>query len=207
MASSALSEGPGEAGWVLVLAHGAGAGMHSDFMQAIAHGVAAAGIRVVRFDFPYMVKARELGKRRPPDRLPKLQEAFREQVAALGEVPVLVLGGKSMGGRVASTLADELGAAGLVALGFPFHAPGRPDKLDRVEAFKAVRTPALVLQGERDPFGTAQEVPRYGLGEQVRVVWLPDGDHSLKPRKKSGFTHEQHLATAVGEIVAFVRGL
>lgn len=97
----------------------------------------------------------------------------------------LFIGGKSMGGRMSSLIADEADVTGLVCLGCPFHPVGRPDQL-RIEHFKAIRTPTLMVQGERDPFGNRQEVAEYRLSEQVCIHWLADGDHSFKPRKASG---------------------
>ncbi|MDP2327537.1 MAG: alpha/beta fold hydrolase, partial [Dehalococcoidia bacterium] len=136
----ALIEGPARARRTLVLAHGAGAAMDTPFMDTIAAGVAAAGIRVVRFEFPYMA-ARRQGRRPPPDRPTVFQRTWHEVVAALGKPERLVIGGKSMGGRIASMVADDLGVAGLVCLGYPFHPLGRPDSL-RVAHLEALRTPA-----------------------------------------------------------------
>jgi predicted alpha/beta-hydrolase family hydrolase len=199
------SQGDGE--WTVLLAHGAGQGMDSPFMDAIAGGLAEAGLRAVRFDFPYMARARAEGRRRPPDRLPLLQDALRDAVDALlaGGTPRerLVIGGKSMGGRVASLLADELQVAGLVCLGYPFHPPGKPDKL-RTEHLAQLRTPTLICQGERDPFGKRAEVEGYPLSDSIRLAWLPDGEHSFKPHKASGRSEADNLAEAVRLLVDFV---
>lgn len=201
----ALIEGPARARRTLVLAHGAGAAMDTPFMDTIAAGVAAAGIRVVRFEFPYMA-ARRQGRRPPPDRLPVLQWTWHEVVAALGKPERLVIGGKSMGGRIASMVVDDLGVAGLVCLGYPFHPPGRPDSL-RVAHLETLRTPALIVQGERDPMGSRAEVASYALAGSIRVLWLADGDHSLRPRKASGETEAGHLAAAAEAVAAFIRAL
>lgn len=200
-----LFDGPARAKITLVLAHGAGAHMDSEFMNFFAAGVADAGIRVARFEFPYMVKRREDGKRRPPDRAPVLLETCRTAAAELG-ADNLVIGGKSMGGRIASMVADETGVAGLVCLGYPFHPPGRPEKL-RTEHLEGLKTPALILQGERDPFGRREEVAEYKLSRSITVEYLPDGDHDLKPRKASGRTREQNWEDGIAGIVAFIRGL
>jgi predicted alpha/beta-hydrolase family hydrolase len=107
-------------------------------------------------------------------------------VEALGAGAPLVVGGKSMGGRVASMVSDQLLAAGkivgLLCLGYPFHPPGRPEQL-RTAHLEALRTPALICQGTRDPFGTREEVAGYALSEQIELFWVEDGDHDLKPRK------------------------
>ena len=178
-----LFDGPDDAPLTLALAHGAGAPMDSPFMQAVAEGVAAKGYRVARFEFPYMAKRRDDGRKRPPDRADILLAAWRDAVGRLGPER-LVIGGKSMGGRIASMIA---GVRGLVCLGYPFHPPGNPQNL-RVEHLSTMRTPTLILQGERDPFGTPPEVSRYDLAPAIRVDWIPDGDHSFKPRKSSGRT-------------------
>lgn len=111
-----------------------------------------------------------------------------------------------MGGRIASLVADEAGVTGLVCLGYPFHPVGKPDKL-RVEHLKAIKTKTLIVQGERDPFGTWEEVSKYKVSRAVRVVWMPDGDHSFMPRKSSGRTEEQSWDAAVEEITVFVNRL
>lgn len=194
--------GPENAARTVVLAHGAGAGMEHPFLAAVAEGLAAA-LRVVRFEFPYQ-RAIRAGHRRPPDRLPVLQQTLREVVAAVGPGP-LVLAGKSLGGRVATTLADELGAAAVVVFGYPFHPPKKSAQL-RTAHLAALRTPTLILQGERDPFGTRAEVESYALSPAIKVQWFADGDHSLAPRRSSGHTAEGHLAAAIAAAARFARG-
>jgi uncharacterized protein len=182
--------------------------MDSPFMNAMASGIAAAGFCVLRFEFPYMHARRE-GKRKPPDREPILRaswlDAIREASGRKGAQAVAI-GGKSMGGRIASLVADEAGVAGLVCLGYPFHPPGQPEKL-RVAHLAALKTPALVLQGERDPFGGKKEIARYSLSKKISVLFLSDGDHSFKPRASSGRTEEQNILEAVAAVVAFLSTL
>lgn len=197
-----ISNGPADARTTLVLAHGAGAPMDTPFMDTIAEGVAGAGIRVLRFEFPYMARRREDGKRRPPDRQPVLLDSWRSVLASLAPGPVAI-GGKSMGGRMASLIADEVGAASLICLGYPFHPPGKPDRL-RTEHLADLSTPSLILQGERDPFGTREEVSGYALADSIDVHWLEDGNHDLTPRKKSGRTAEQNHGEAIERIIEFI---
>ena len=185
-----------------MLAHGAGRGWDSPSLAAIAGGLGRAGYRVVRFEFPYMLRRREEGTRRPPDRQPVLLETWRTVINELGP-DGLVIGGKSMGGRMASLVADECGVAGLVCLGYPFHPPANPEKT-RTEHLAALATPTLIVQGERDRFGTPDEVAGYVLSESIDVQWLPDGDHDLVPRKKSGRTAEENWTGAVEVILAFL---
>jgi predicted alpha/beta-hydrolase family hydrolase len=187
----------------IILAHGAGAGMDTDFMNAFAEDLAGHGFRVVRFEFPYMAERRLTGKRRPPDREPVLRQTWLDVIASI-EAETLIIGGKSLGGRIASLIADEAEAAGLVCLGYPFHPTGKPDQL-RVEHLQAIQTPTLILQGERDPFGNAEEVRGYRLSSQIRLHWLPDGDHSFKPRASSGRTQEENWQEAIEAIAGFVR--
>ena len=201
-----LTDGPEDASATLVLAHGAGAAMDSPFMQTIAEQVAAAGIRVLRFEFPYMRRRRATGKRGGPNGQAVLLDSWREAIAAVGRESRLVIGGKSLGGRVASMLADEVEADGLVCLGYPFHPPGRLGS-PRIAHLAELRTPALICQGERDPFGRPEEVEAYALSPSIRVHWLPDGDHSFKPRKSSGRSEADNLAEAAAETVAFVEAL
>lgn len=201
-----LFDGPARARRTLVLAHGAGAPMDSPFLEAIAKGIASAGFRVARFEFPYMRARREEGKKRPPDRGPVLSESWREVIRALSgaEGPRgLVIGGKSLGGRIASLVADEAGVGGLVCLGYPFHPPGKPDVL-RVRHLEGLKTPGLIVQGARDPFGGRGEVPRYRLSPSLNVTFLEDGDHSFRPRVSSGRTEAQNLAQAVALVTAFL---
>jgi predicted alpha/beta-hydrolase family hydrolase len=200
-----ILDGPAD-GPTIVLAHGAGAPMDSPFLNVVAAGLAAGGLRVARFEFPYMRRRRETGERRAPDREPALRAAWKEAMGGLGGGERLVIGGKSLGGRMASLVADETGARGLVCLGYPFHPPKQQDRL-RTAHLRDLRTPALIVQGTRDPFGTREEVAGYDLSPAIRVVWLEDGDHSFKPRVSSGYKEEQHLETAVAAVVRFVEGL
>ena len=200
-----LRDGPNDAALQVVLAHGAGAAMDSPFMAGFAASLAARGIGVARFEFPYMARRRQDGRRRPPDRADTLIAAWLEVVDALGPEG-LVIGGKSMGGRIASMVADRCGARGLVCIGYPFHPAGKPDKL-RTEHLAALRTPTLILQGERDPLGRPEEVAGYALSPAIALEWLPDGDHDLKPRKASGHTHADNIARAADLAAAFVEGL
>jgi predicted alpha/beta-hydrolase family hydrolase len=173
-------------------------------MNAFALGLAKQGVRVVRFEFPYMAARRTAGKHGPPDREPVLRETWLRAIQAVN-AKALFIGGKSMGGRIASLVADEADVAGLVCLGYPFHPTGKPEQL-RIEHLKSIHMPTLIVQGERDPFGTRQEVVGYQLSKQVRIHWLPDGDHSFKPRKSSGRTEEQNWAEGIEVVAAFING-
>ena len=197
-----LFDGPSDAPVTLALAHGAGVPMDSPFMAVIAEALGARSIRVARFEFPYMAARRTDGKKRPPDRAPVLLDCWRRTIERLGDRP-LAIGGKSLGGRMASLIADQTGVLGLVCLGYPFHPPGRPEKL-RTAHLEALRTPCLIVQGERDPFGAAAEVPTYRLPPSIRVVWAPDGDHNLTPRKASGRSAEDNWALAASAVADFL---
>ena len=155
-------------------------------MTAMARTLAGAGLRVLRFEFGYMAGRRE-GQRKPPPRAELLMDEYRTAIRQAAGSRPLFIGGKSMGGRVASMVADELHAvghiAGLVCLGYPFHPPGRPEQL-RTAHLGQLRTPALICQGTRDPFGTRAEVEGYALSPAIRLCWFEDGDHDLKPRVK-----------------------
>ena len=200
-----LWNGP-EDGPLLVLAHGAGAPMDSAALQALARGLAAEGLRVARFEFPYMRARRTEKRQRPPDREPVLLDTWRTVVAELGGAGPLVIGGKSMGGRMASMIADEVGARGLVCLGYPFHPPGKPQQT-RTAHLEHLRTPTLVVQGTRDAFGTPEDVAGYTLSPAIRLLWLEDGDHSFKPRASSGRTETQNVQEAIAAVAGFVRSL
>jgi uncharacterized protein len=192
---------------VLLLAHGAGAAMDSEFMDAMAAGIAARGVSVARFEFPYMHRRRVEGGKRPPDRMPVLLAAFGVAAASARarwpELP-LVIGGKSMGGRAAAMAAPEIGPVGVVCLGYPFHPAGKIATPERLTPLAAPPCPVLVVQGTRDTLGSAEEVADYALGSAVSITWITDGDHSLKPRKASGLTPDAALAQAADAIAAFV---
>ncbi len=199
-----LTNGPQNGLCTIVLAHGAGAPMDSDFMTIVAERLAEHGFRVVRFEFPYMALRRQTGKKRPPDREPVLRKKWLDVIDSLGPPEKTIIGGKSMGGRIASLIADEAKVAGLVCLGYPFHPTGKPDKL-RTEHLKLLTTPTLILQGERDPFGRQEEVAGYALPRRLKIQWLPDGDHSFKPRKSSGLTLDENLAVAIASVAKFAK--
>ncbi|MCA4962015.1 alpha/beta family hydrolase [Pseudomonas sp. Y24-6] len=197
---------PAAASPTLILAHGAGAPMDSAWMNDMAARLAALGVNVLRFEFPYMAQRRIDGGKRPPNPAPKLLECWHE-VYALVRPHVagkLAIGGKSMGGRMASLLADELGADALVCLGYPFYAVGKPEK-PRVEHLAGLKTRTLIVQGERDALGNRETVEGYKLSSSIEVFWLVAGDHDLKPLKASGHTHEQHLAAAAQKVASFLQ--
>ena len=208
MATNFLFDGPEDTRVTILLAHGAGAPMDSASMNATAKALAAAGFRVARFEFGYMA-GRRTGTRKPP---PKAETVMPEYIAAVDDLgPTdgpLIIGGKSMGGRVASMVADALHdagrIAGLLCLGYPFHPPGRPTQL-RTKHLIGLKTPALICQGTRDEFGVPDEVATYGLSPSIEVKWLEDGDHDLKPRKAiSGFSTADHLKTVADTAMAWV---
>lgn len=199
-------DGPEDAGLTLVLGHGAGQDMDSPFMQVMAESIAAGSIRVVRFNFPYMTRARDEGRRRPPDREVVLLDHFRAVLTTHGGAGALAIGGKSLGGRMASLIADEVKAAALVCLGYPFHPPGKP-KVLRTAHLERLETPTLICQGERDPFGNRQEISEYALSNSIRFFWAADGDHGFRPRKASGRTEADNLAQAATAVIDFLRPL
>ncbi len=205
-----MTDGPETAPATIILGHGAGAPMDSPFMTAIAQRLSNQGLRVVRFEFAYMAERRTSGSRRPPPAAEKLVDPFRDVVSKVAQQwpgPVFI-GGKSMGGRVASLAADDLVAAGtvsgLICLGFPFHPPGKPEKL-RTAHLEQLTAPALICQGERDPFGSRPEVEGYKLSEIIEFCWLPDGNHDLVPRKASGHTADGNWDATAVAIVEFAR--
>lgn len=200
-----LFDGPAAARTTILLAHGAGAPMDSASMNAAAAALAAEGFRVARFEFAYMA-ARRTGTRKPPPRAETLSPEYEAAVTALGGGR-LIVGGKSMGGRVASMVADGLFAKGavrgLLCLGYPFHPPAKPAQL-RTAHLAALVTPTLICQGTRDEFGTREEVAGYALSDRIEVLWLEDGDHDLKPRRSvSGFSAGDHLKTMARAVRAW----
>jgi predicted alpha/beta-hydrolase family hydrolase len=206
-AAGLLWDRPAKPGWsTLILAHGAGAAMDSEFMRQMAAKLAQQGVTVVRFEFDYMAARRRDGKKRPPSTQARLLACWRAVYAAVRQQVTgrIAIGGKSMGGRMASLLADELAVDGLVCLGYPFHAIGKADK-PRTAHLATLRTPTLIVQGERDALGDYPRVCGYDLSRVIELHWLAAADHDLKPLKRSGYTHAQHLQTAAVRIADFLQ--
>ena len=204
-----LRNGDTDAAWLLILAHGAGQPMDSPFMTGIVTDVTAASpeIAVWRFNFAYMAQAQGHGRRGAPSPAAALQNEWQriiERGIATGRVrPRIIIGGKSLGGRIASMVAEQSGVGGLVCLGYPFHPPGKPQQL-RTAHLESLAVPTLICQGERDIFGSRAEIDDYELSASIKLHWLADGDHSFKPRKRSGHTEADNLAAASQAIIDFI---
>jgi len=184
--------------------------MDSDWMEAMTARLVCRGVSVTRFEFAFMAARRDGGKRTPAPRAEKLMQEYRAAIEAVraervDRRPILV-GGKSLGGRIASLIADKAYAAGLVkglvCLGYPFHPPKKPESL-RTAHLERLDCPALVIQGTRDPLGSREEVSCYRLDQRIGFLWLADGDHDLEPRKRSGETFDGHLDAAANAIRTF----
>jgi predicted alpha/beta-hydrolase family hydrolase len=201
----------------VIFAHGAGANMSHEFMSEISLLLNESGINVVRFNFPFMDKRALTGIKYPPDRMPKLLLCYEEIIKHVAkllentELP-LFIGGKSMGSRVAASIVADPEllsphllnkVSGVFCLGYPFHPAKKPEKL-RLEPLFGANKPVLIVQGDRDTLGNKSEIISYELAEHCQCVFLDDGDHSLKPRVKSGFTYGAHMSRAVEEIVQFI---
>jgi len=188
-----------------IFAHGAGAPMDSDWMNSFTEKITTKGLRVVRFEFPYMNERRETGKKRPPNSkkllLDTWTEAIQQELKAGHQV---FIGGKSMGGRMASMIADSVDVRGLICLGYPFHAP-KKEPGERITHLKDLACPTLIIQGTRDTMGSYEECQTCPLSEKIDFEWLEDGDHSFKPRKKSGLLHEQHMDKAALSLFNFIK--
>ncbi len=208
-----LIDGPASAPVHLLLAHGAGSPMTSAFLTEMSALLAARGLCCHRFEFQYMQDARQSGRRKPP---PKVESLIPEIVAALDRARSMasrdacwLIGGKSLGGRVASLAAGALfergEIGGLVCLGYPFHPTGKPERL-RTAHLADLSLPVLIIQGDRDPFGTRAEVETYMLSRSTEVCWIEDGDHDFGPRGKSPQTRRGNLAAAADAIARFAKG-
>jgi hypothetical protein len=182
--------------------------MDSSSMNMIAESLAHQSFRVARFEFAYMAARRTSGGRKPPPRAEKVLPEFIAAIEALEAPAPLIIGGKSMGGRVATMIADTCfdhgQISGVLCLGYPFHPPAKPGNL-RTAHLVDLKTPTLIVQGTRDPFGTDEEVPQYDLSSSIDMVWLPDGNHDLKPRKRvTGLSHQDHMATMADHVTNWV---
>ncbi|WP_323766486.1 alpha/beta fold hydrolase [Marinovum sp.] len=199
-----LMNGDARGRMTVLLAHGAGAAMDTPWMTKVAEALADGGLRVARFEFSYMAARRTGGAKRPPAKAETYVPEYLAAIDALSRDGPLFIGGKSMGGRVASLAAQELFDAGrikgLICLGFPFHPPNKPEKT-RCAHLAAITCPTLICQGTRDQFGTREEVEAYPLSSAVEMFWLEDGDHDLKPRKRlTGQSLDDHLGSVAARI-------
>ena len=202
-----IFDGPEDAAVTVILAHGAGTPMDSGSLTAPAEALGGAGLRLARFEFGYMASRRTASGQKPPPRAEKLNPEYIAAIDTIGAKGSLIIGGKSMGSRVASMIADELFASGrirgLLCLGYPFHPPDKPDQV-RTKHLADLKTPTLIVQGTRDTFGTRADVSGYWLSSAIRFLWLEDGDHDLKPRKSIlGLTAADHLKTMAGAVSAW----
>ena len=198
--NQALSGKQGKAA-TLILAHGAGAPMDSDFMNDMAARLADQGINVLRFEFAYMAQRRIDGRRRPPNPQAQLLECWRQVYASVRPhaTGCLAIGGKSMGGRMASLIADELQVDALVCLGYPFYAAGKPEK-PRVAHLADLKARTLIVQGERDALGNKEAVEAYALSAAIHLLWIPAANHDLKPLKSAGISYDECLASTAQHI-------
>jgi len=193
---------------IFLLAHGAGKGMANPFMETVANAITEAGVRVVRFHFPYMEEMIRTGCKIKPNGGRILRQSFSELIDHCKNIEKcpgrnLIIGGKSMGGRIASMIADENQVAGVICLGYPFHPPRKPGYW-RIEHLKTIRTPTLICQGERDPFGNREEVQLRKLSESVEFKWIVDGDNNFRPRKSSGQTEDVNMQEAIQACIGFI---
>lgn len=192
----------------LILAHGAGAGMDSPFLTALAAALGHAGLAVTRFEFDYMAQRRTGGARRPPPKIDALVAEYRAVLGAGASARPRFIAGKSMGGRVASHLVTAAvhgqPIAGVIAFGYPFHPMKQPDKL-RIAHLPSVLCPMLIIQGTRDPFGTRTEVDAYDLPPNIKLHWLDGGDHDFGFRPKPADSQFAPIMDAAAAVAAFVR--
>jgi hypothetical protein len=200
-----LLDGPESSRLIVAFTHGAAIPMDAPFMNAFALGLAARGWRVARFEFPYMARRRRTGENLPLNTNAILQETWLKVVEAFG-AERLIMAGKSLGGRVASLVADQAGVKGLVCLGYPFHLPGKPEQT-LIDKLADIKTPTLIVQGERDRFGSREEVESYQLAAAVRLHWVAGGDHHLRPSESASRTKEESWEEAVEAIQLFLNEL
>jgi uncharacterized protein len=203
-----LKSGPADSVARVVLAHGAGAPMDTPFMTGFAKALAEHGLQTIRFEFAYMASRRTGEGKKPPPRAETVMTEYVEAIDALKPDRPIFIGGKSMGGRVASMIAEEQfkakRIAGLFCLGYPFHPPGRPEQL-RTMHLRDLTVPTLICQGTRDPFGTRDEVATYQLSKKIRVHWLEDGDHDFRPAKGSAATAKGNQRSAADAIAEWIK--
>jgi len=196
---------------IFLLAHGAGKGAANPFLETIAEGAVNSGVRVVRFNFPYMEGMLRSGKRKSPNSGKVLRKCFSDVISHCIEsekVPAkyIIVGGKSMGARAASMIADKHQVGGVICLSYPFHPPRKPEPL-RITHLQSIQTPTLICQGERDPNGRLEDVQRYSLSKSVQFHWLADSDNNFKPRRTSDRSQQENMSDAIEAINRFIDGL
>jgi len=183
----------------VVFAHGSGIGMNHEFMQSVAAAMSSKNFTVYLFEFGYMQQMQATGTRRPPPAVAKLELEFLALLNVLALTGPLVIGGKSLGGRVASMIVERSNALGWFALGYPFHPQRKPETL-RVEHLLTNQKPGIIIQGTRDALGCYEEVLGYELPAHITLSWLGDMDHSFQPFKAADYSQIQAIERSVLDI-------
>ncbi len=190
----------------LLLAHGAGAPMDSPWLTELTKKLLHHKIEVIRFEFPYMENRRRTKKKQPPNKTNKLVDCFKENIDLFksSQKPLLI-GGKSLGGRIASMLADHQEVAGVICFGYPFHSPKKLITEERTKHLSGIQTPTLILQGSRDPFGTPEDLKNLPMSAAIEIYWLKTSDHDFRPLKSSGWTQNDALESAASRVANFLQ--
>ena len=201
------TDGPGNAAAVLVLGHGTRGSIDDPPLGPVAIALSELGIDVVRFEFPFLVGEDSSGEDSSgaTESDAVLAECFEAVVRGLKHPGTLFVGGYSLGARMATTIAERVGAGGVCCISYPFHPVGEPLRREAVALLRQCASPVLIVQGSRDAFGNREQVRGYDLSSKVELEWLPDANHGLIPRQRSGFTLEQHMATTVRHIEHFIQ--
>jgi uncharacterized protein len=194
---------------IFLLAHGARKGMANPFLETIAKGVVNAGVRVIRFHFPFMEDMLRTGTKKPPNGGKVLRQCFAELIEHCVEREnisrnKIIIGGKSMGARVASMIADEHKVAGVICLAYPFHPPRKPEDL-RIEHLPGLKTPMLVCQGELDPNGNQEELRQLYVSKAIQFHWIADSDRNFKPVNNSERTLAENMDEAILACNTFIK--
>lgn len=187
----------------IIIANGAGANMHNAFVSEYCENLANAGLMTIKFNFHYQ----EIG-RKFPDKNEKCQQTYLGVLNFLKENYLkensIIIGGKSMGGRIATQIADKVQCGKIVVFGYPLHPPGKPEKL-RDEHLYPIKQKVLIIQGEKDAFGTKAEIePVTAKMENAQTLIIPQGNHSLKAPKKSGLDNKEITEMILKSVVKFI---
>ncbi|WP_113906227.1 alpha/beta family hydrolase [Aliidiomarina celeris] len=194
----------------IIFSHGAGAGPESAFMQAMSNALRGLGYKLTCEPFPYWQQVLLTGKKRPPNPAIQLDADLRNRINKIIEkegrhTPIFLIG-KSMGARVSFRCADHFAVKGAIGLGFPFHPPGKQDK-HRLQDLYNPCSRNLIVQGERDPFGSRAWVEAQSLPNNVDICWASEGNHDLVPPKRSGITAEQRWQQVAEHIHRWLESL
>ena len=200
-----ITEGKESSPDTIILAHSSGEPMNSEFMNYFSKHLSELGFFCIRFQFPYMTKQIIEGRKKPPDKIDSLIKSWCIAINHINKNNIII-GGKSMGGRIATLIANKVNPKGIVVLGYPFFNPKGKTK-NRTEHLKNINIPTLICQGENDTLGKRPQVEKLHLSKKINLHWIESANHSLIPLKRTGKTRNQSWDECIIAINKFIKNL